>query len=178
VSVALGIQHATRVRHIVIYGLSGCTIIFPHFLINGNIFEKTLLDIKCVFWFSLQLLSETFLILRRIKRDIITNVYRSSRKVPFILVRFWWNLNFLDRFFVKKHSNVKFHENFSSGNRVVPCGLSDRQDRHAVAYRGEFLGGSNSPRSKFWSFDKAEPNSQFRWKYIRNCLVFLFHHPN
>jgi hypothetical protein len=27
-------------------------------------------------------------------------------------------------------------------------------------------------------FDKAEPNSQFRGKYIRNCLVFLFHHPN
>jgi hypothetical protein len=31
---------------------------------------------------------------------------------------------------------------------------------------------------KFRSFDKAEPNSQFRGKYINNCLVFLFHHPN
>ena len=29
------------------------------------IFEKKLWDIKCVFWFSVQLLSETFLILRR-----------------------------------------------------------------------------------------------------------------
>ena len=31
--------------------------------------------VKCVFWFSLQILSETFLILRRIQRDIITNIY-------------------------------------------------------------------------------------------------------
>jgi hypothetical protein len=29
---------------------------------------------KRVFWFSLQLLSETFLILRRIQRDIISNL--------------------------------------------------------------------------------------------------------
>jgi hypothetical protein len=64
--------------------------IFPHYLINGTIFGKKLLNIKCAFWFSLQLLSETFLILRRIQRDIIINVHRSSRKVPVILVRFQW----------------------------------------------------------------------------------------
>jgi len=40
-----------------------------------------------MFRFYLQLLSETFLILRRIKRDMIKNVYRSSCKVPFILAR-------------------------------------------------------------------------------------------
>jgi hypothetical protein len=34
------------------------------------------------------------------------------------------------------------------------------------------------PPPKFQSFDKAEPNSQFRGKYTRNCLVFLPHHPN
>jgi len=44
--------------------------IFPHCLINGTIFGgKKLLNIKCVFWFSLQLLSETFLVMRRIQRD-------------------------------------------------------------------------------------------------------------
>jgi len=42
---------------------------------------------KVFFWFSLQLLSGTFLILRRIQREIITNVQRSSCKVPNILVR-------------------------------------------------------------------------------------------
>ena len=39
-------------------------IIFPCCLINGTIFEKKLLDIQCVLWFSLQLLSEAFLIIR------------------------------------------------------------------------------------------------------------------
>ena len=45
--------------------------IFWHYLINGTIFGKELLNIKCVFWLSLQLLCETFLILRRIQRDVI-----------------------------------------------------------------------------------------------------------
>ena len=31
----------------------------------------------------------------------------------------------------KKSSNIKFHENLSSGSRVVPCGWTDRKtDRH------------------------------------------------
>jgi hypothetical protein len=41
----------------------------------------------CV-WFSIQILSETFLILRRIKRDITMNVHKSLRKVYVILVGF------------------------------------------------------------------------------------------
>jgi hypothetical protein len=38
--------------------------------------------------------------------------------------------------------------------------------------------GFKPPPPKFRSFDNAKPNSQFRGKYIRNCLLFLFHHPN
>ena len=45
--------------------------IFPHYLTNGMIFGKKLLDIKRLFYFFLQLLCETFLILRRIQRDTI-----------------------------------------------------------------------------------------------------------
>jgi len=44
--------------------------IFPHYLINGMPSEKELLNIKCVFWFSLKLLSETFLILGRTEREV------------------------------------------------------------------------------------------------------------
>jgi hypothetical protein len=39
VFVALGIRHAMRMRRIAICGLSGSIIIFPHYLINGTIFE-------------------------------------------------------------------------------------------------------------------------------------------
>jgi hypothetical protein len=41
--------------------------------------------------------------------------------------------------------------------------------RDAVAYQGGF-GGSNLPPN-FRSFDKVEPNSPFRGKYIRNNLI-------
>jgi hypothetical protein len=54
--VALGIQHATRLRHIATCGLSRFIIFSPHFLINGTIFKKekkeNLLNTKCVLIFS------------------------------------------------------------------------------------------------------------------------------
>jgi hypothetical protein len=68
--------------------------IFPHYLINCKIFGKTSLNVKYVFWFSLPLSSQTFLILRRIWRDIIINVFTPSYKVVVILLK----LEFLDRF--------------------------------------------------------------------------------
>ena len=70
-----------RTRCIIICDQSGSTISFPHYLIKDTILEKKSLNTKCVFWFSLQLLSEIFFILRRNERDMIINVYRSSCKV-------------------------------------------------------------------------------------------------
>jgi len=52
-----------------------------------------------VFRYSLQHLSETFLILRRNQQDTITNVHRSLSKTPVIIGRFSSNFNFLVRFF-------------------------------------------------------------------------------
>jgi hypothetical protein len=51
------------------------------------IFEKKLLDTKCVFWIPLQKLSETFLILRRTEGDVIKKIY-TGLHVAVILVRF------------------------------------------------------------------------------------------
>jgi hypothetical protein len=43
---------------------------FPHYLFNDTLFSKKLLNLNCVFWFPLQLLCETFFILRSIMWDI------------------------------------------------------------------------------------------------------------
>ena len=51
--------------------------IFPHSLIIGTILKNTLLNIKCVFRFSLQFLCYTFLVLRRTERVVFINVLRS-----------------------------------------------------------------------------------------------------
>jgi len=75
VSVALGIQHAMRMRLIAICGPALLCIISPHDLMNGTIPKGKLLNITVGFRFSLQLLSETFLILRRIQPDITINAH-------------------------------------------------------------------------------------------------------
>jgi hypothetical protein len=93
--------------------------IFLNYLTNGSIFEKKLLNTKCVFWFPLQLSSETFLIPRRTEWDMIKNVCRSSGTI--LMKR-----EFSPQFF-EKYSNIKFHENLSSGIQVVPCGWTDGQ---------------------------------------------------
>ena len=61
--------------------------IFPHYLIKGTVFEKQLLNIKCVLWFSVQLLYETFFILRRNEWEVTRSVHWSPCTVPVILVR-------------------------------------------------------------------------------------------
>jgi hypothetical protein len=73
--------------------------IFPHSRKQHSFLRgEKILNTKYVFWFSLQILSKTFLILRGIQRDIIINLHGSLCEVLTILVRFSCNLNFRDRF--------------------------------------------------------------------------------
>jgi hypothetical protein len=104
--------------YVVVCGLSGSAVFLPH-LINGTIFEKKLFNINCVFWYSLQLLSETFLVLGRIQPDVMINIHRCSLKVSLIFVRFLIILAFSRQIF-EKYSNMKFTEN--------RCGCSIRAD--------------------------------------------------
>ena len=101
--------------------------IFRHYSINGTIFGKKLLNIKCVFSFSQQLLSKTYLILRIVKRDIVINVWKRLHvKYPLFLSDF--NKTWIFSTYFRKSRNIKFHQNPSSGSWVVPCGQTDKYD--------------------------------------------------
>jgi len=71
--------------------------IFSHYLINGAIFGKKITEYQmCVLFLSTPF--ETFIILRRNERDVIKIYIGFHVKYPFILFRFQWNLNFINRF--------------------------------------------------------------------------------
>jgi hypothetical protein len=97
--------------------------IIPH---TARFSAKKLLNVKCMFWFSLQTLFETFLILRRIQRDIIINLQTRSCKVHIILVGFNWNSNSIDRF-SKKKKKPKYQIALKSIEWELSCSM--RTDR-------------------------------------------------
>ena len=96
-SVALDTQHAKNIGHIIFSFVAYLAIpCFPTLSKKGTIFFKKWLNTKCVFRFSLQHLSETFRILRRIKRDVIKKIYIGLRvKYPIFSPDFnkTWNLS-------------------------------------------------------------------------------------
>jgi len=129
VSVPLVIQNAMCVRHIVTCPAPLYSI-FPHYLTKGMVFEKKLLNTKCVFLFPLQLLSESFLIIRRTDWDMMKNVYCSLCKVT-VIVRFFTKLEFSWQIFEK---NIQI----SNFMKIHPVGAQlfhayRRTDRHDEA---------------------------------------------
>jgi len=112
-----------RMLHIVTVGLPRSTIFFT-FSHKREEFRKMLLNEKCVLWFSVQILSKTFLILRRNERDMIKNYVGLHVKYPLCFSSFNETWNFRDRY-SKKPTNINFLYSPSSESRVVPCGRTD-----------------------------------------------------
>ena len=134
---SLGIQHAMRMRRIILSSVVCPSLPFSascHKLYDF-IKKKKLLNTECVFWFSLQLLSEIFLVLRRIKRDMTKNSRMSNVMYRLLTSDF----NEIWIFWTDFLKNTKFHENMSIGSRIVPCGRTYwRTDmtKTRVAFRG------------------------------------------
>jgi hypothetical protein len=101
--------------------------IFSYYLINGAIFWKTLLNLKCIFWFFMLLLSETFLIVRRIYLGNIMYVLYIGLHEKYQL--YLWAFKGTWIFFIifGKILEYQILLNLSSGSRVLPCGWTDRQ---------------------------------------------------
>jgi hypothetical protein len=74
--VALVIQHALHMRRIILSSVACLAApYFPTLSHKRHIFRKKVIEHEIVFLFALQLLSETFRILRRNERDMIINMY-------------------------------------------------------------------------------------------------------
>jgi hypothetical protein len=95
-NIALLIQHATRMRHIVMSFVAPRSPLFCSTLSHKHYdFRKKVIQHKmCVFIFSTTFFVQNISLSRK-KRDIVKNVEMCSCKVPVILVGFSWNLNFL-----------------------------------------------------------------------------------
>jgi len=94
-----------------------------HYLINGTMFDKNVIEHElCVLSFSVTFVWNISHSKNWARYD--KKVYCSSYKVPVILIRFKWNLNFFDRF--SKNTHIKFYENPSIGGSVT-CRETDRQ---------------------------------------------------
>jgi hypothetical protein len=129
VFVALVIQHAKHMRPTILSSVA--YLVLPHFSTlphRRHYFREKVVEHKTRVLNSYPTLSETFLILKRIERDIIINIHRGTLKILVILVRYQWNLNFLHRLSKNNQiSNVK--KNCPLGTELFHAdGQTDRYD--------------------------------------------------
>ena len=121
--------------------------IFPNYFLNCTIFFLKLLNMKCVSRFSTKIVWNIFYSEKnwaRYDRKCTLVIMQSTiYSSPFLMkLEFSWQI-------FKKYPNIKFHENPSSGHRVVPCGQTDRRtegERLIVASRNF----ANAPKNWLW----------------------------
>jgi len=151
-----------RLLRIVICGLQGCTIFFHTILQTARFPKKKLLTIKCVFFYSLQFcLKQTFLIRRRIERDMIKMYVGIHVKHPLFLSDFLWNLNFLERFSTNTQiSNFMKVRPVEAALFLAERQTDRRRDRHDDA-NSRFSQFANAPKhvigiAVLWRSDSVE----------------------
>jgi len=116
VSIALVMQHVKHIHHIMLSHVACMALPYSSTLSHKehDFWKNITKYIMCVF--SLQLLSETFLILRRMQQDIIIIVHE---KYLLFLSDINQTCLFSERFLKNTHKSNFIHP--SSENKVVPC---------------------------------------------------------
>ena len=106
-SLALFIQHAMRMRRIIVSFVACLAVPYVSTLSHKrHDFQKALLNIN---EFLCKFCPKIFLNPRRSRIDIVINLQALACKFPVYVVRLDRNFHFLDIF--EKYSNIKFHEN-------------------------------------------------------------------
>jgi hypothetical protein len=125
------IQHATHIRHIVC-GLSGSTILFDIISKTTRFSEKGPEYKMCVLIFCTTVIWN----ISHSKKNLATycQMWKLLRlKYPLFVSEFSETWIFATAF-EERSSNIKFHENLSTGSRVVPYGRTD-MTKLTVAFR-------------------------------------------
>jgi hypothetical protein len=161
-------------RHTVICGLSCCTIFFPHYLINGTILGKKLLNVKCVLIFG-TFCSKHFKFLKK-------NWPRCDNKYTYfglhvkycyscclILIKFEFSGQILE-----KYSDIIFHENASSGSRF-PGGRTHVTNL-IVAFRSfaNALNNYNTVKLKLYYIERFSVYYELLFVLLSACVGRIF----
>jgi len=146
----------------IICGLSGSTIFFQIISKRHDFLKKKVTEHKmCVLFFSTTLMwnsSHSTAKWARYSHKFILVFRKSTRYSYRILIK----LEFFTQIF-EKYSNIKLHENSSSGSRVGPCGQADRHNE------------ANSRFSRFYERGK-KPQRVYQfvhmeWRNVRRTTV-------
>jgi hypothetical protein len=108
---------------------------FPHYLINGTIFNNKLFKNKMSVLIFSTTLSQTFLILEINKRSVIKGTVYIGLHVKLLLLLSEFKETCFPRSIIEKYSNMKFHDVTFSVIPVVACrqkdGQKERQTRRS-----------------------------------------------
>ena len=126
----LVIQHAKRMCHATMSYVACLALPYiSHYHTNGTIFrEKKLLNVKRVLIFY------TYLGWKISHSKNSAKYYQTCTKVFTYSTHYSYQISIKLPFYgnaFEKYSNIKFHDNPSSGSRFVPCGYKTRQTRRS-----------------------------------------------